>query len=107
MENHDKLSATVFWPADLISPSREEVIQLPLDAAERTRRLREIAGGPLQAIPIQPSRYLVFNEEGKLDAHSVNIEATMIASINEAIAMDDYIAGPAVLVQTEILCDSL
>jgi hypothetical protein len=34
----------------------------------------------------------------------VNITATMIASINESIMPDDYIAGPAVLVYTEILC---
>lgn len=92
-------------PATIIqADGQEKAIHLPADLHTRVRCLSEIVGGPIQSIPLSRGRHLVLNEDGKLLPHEVNVTATMLASCDEAIRIDDYIAGPAVLLNTEALC---
>ena len=102
--NPDRLVAQIIRAENALSLEKDELIQLPEDPQARVHLLREIVGGNIEAVPVSSERHLVMNADGKLQDHKVNITATMIASINESIMPDDYIAGPAVLVYTEILC---
>lgn len=102
--NPERLVAQIIRAENSLWLEKDELIQLPEDPQERLLLLREIVGGNIEAVPLNPERHLVMNANGKLQDHKVNITATMIASINESIMPDDYIAGPAVLVYTEILC---
>lgn len=101
--NPDRLVALIIHAENTLWLKKDELIQLPEDPQARVLRLREIVGGNIEAVPVSSERHLVMNADGKLQDHKVNITATMIASINESIMPDDYIAGPAVLVYTEIL----
>lgn len=85
-------------------PEKNGLIKLPEDPQARLRLLRKIIGGNIEAVPVNIGFHLVINADGKLQDHEVNFTATMIASINESIRPDDYIAGIAVMVHTEILC---
>lgn len=102
--NPERLVAQIIRAESSLWLEKDELIQLPEDPQERLLLLREIVGGNIEAVPLNPERHLVMNANGKLQDHKVNITATMMASINESIMPDDYIAGPAVLVYTEILC---
>lgn len=102
--NPERLVAQIIRAENSLWLEKDELIQLPEDPQERLLLLREIVGGNIEAVPLNPERHLVMNANGKLQDHKVNITATMMASINESIMPDDYIAGPAVLVYTEILC---
>ena len=97
------VTAKVLWPEDLLSPEREEFITLPEELTTRVQRLQEIVGGPIQALPIDTTNFMILNGDGKLQAHKVNVTATMLASIREAISMEDYIAGPAVILDKKYL----
>lgn len=102
--NPDRLVAQIIRAENDLWSEEDELIRLPEDPQSRLLRLREIVGGNIEAVPVKSGRHLVMNADGKLQDHKVNIMATMIASISESIKPDDYIAGPAVLVHTEILC---
>lgn len=102
--NPDRLIAQIIRAENALWLEKDELIQLPEDPQSRLLLLREIVGGNIEAVPVSSERHLVMNADGKLQDHKVNITATMIASISESIMPDDYIAGPAVLVYTEILC---
>ena len=102
--NPDRLVAQIIRAENALCLEKDELINLPEDPQARVRLLREIVGGNIEAVPVSTERHLVMNADGKLQDHKVNITATMMASINESIMPDDYIAGPAVLVYTEILC---
>lgn len=92
------LEARVVMPNDV-----QELIVLPASAAERLQKLQTIVGGHIEAIPLPAGQQMVMNAEGKFGPHQLNITATMIAYIHDAIANDDYIAGPAVIVSTAAL----
>lgn len=102
--NPDRLIAQIIRAENALWLENDELIKLPEDPQARLILLREIVGGNIEAVPLSSERHLVMNADGKLQDHKVNITATMMASINESIMPDDYIAGPAVLVYTEILC---
>jgi len=102
--NPERLVAQIIRAENSLWLEKDELIQLPEDPQARLLLLREIVGGSIEAVPLNAERHLVMNANGKLQDHKVNITATMMASINESIMPDDYIAGPAVLVYTEILC---
>ena len=94
----EHLEAKVVMPNDV-----QELIVLPMGVHERLHKLQDIVGGNIEAIPLPCGQHMVMNADGKLGPHQVNITATMIAFIHEAIADDDYIAGPAVIVSTSVL----
>ena len=102
--NPDRLVAQIIRAENDLWSDTDELIQLPENPESRRLRLREIVGGNIEAVPVNNHRHLVMNADRKLKVHKVNIMATMIASISESITPDDYIAGPAVLVHTEVLC---
>lgn len=101
--NPERLVAQVIRADNALWIDKDELIRLPEDPPTRMKMLREIVGGNIETVPVGHERHLVINADGKLHDHKVNITATMIASINESIMPGDYIAGPAVLVYTEIL----
>lgn len=94
----EHLQARVVLPNNV-----EERIVLPTETKERLHKLQEIVGGQLEAIPLPCGQQMLMNADGKLQPHQINITATMIAFIHEAITADDYIAGPAVIVSTALL----
>lgn len=85
---------TVVIPADPSLPYRYE------DPKEvNTRYLRSITGGDLEWVQMADGGLgMYIHEEGKIIGRPINLRATMLAHLLEAIRPHDYIAGDAVLV---------
>lgn len=65
--------------------------------------LQSIVGGQIQAIDLHDGRFLVCNEEGKLNGLPYNSTATDIAQDSNAIFENDYIVGDAIIINEEDL----
>ncbi len=76
-----------------------DTVALPDGDNARIQKLVDLIGAEyIQAIPISNSRYMLVDENGKLQPHIHNQAATDIAHKAEAIPVSDYIAGTAVIV---------
>ncbi len=98
MDVTDKRTVVVIAANGAVS----EVI-LPSEDMEALHALQDLVGGPIEARPLPERKYLVLNEDAKLDFHFRNEIATELALKAESIQADDYIAGTAVIVDSSVL----
>jgi hypothetical protein len=63
--------------------------------------LKSLVGGYIEIVYNLPmNKMMVINEEGKLEKLPYNFYATNLAVLNRCIATDDYIAGNAVILNS-------
>jgi hypothetical protein len=85
--------------ATLITAAGETVdlaLHEPFD--ERLVQMTSLVGGPIEAIAIDPARYMLIHGHEKNGCHAHNRSATEIARAAQAIPPYDYIAGTALVV---------
>lgn len=70
----------------------------PPSEVESIDLLQQLVGGYVQVVAL-PRQYMFINEEAKMRPHRQNWLATLLAHAAKAIPPDDYIAGPAVLLE--------
>ena len=65
------------------------------------QELKSLVGGYIEIVYNLPmNKMMVINEEGKLEKLPYNFYATNLALFNHSIATDDYIAGKAVILNS-------
>jgi len=77
-----------------VSGDREYVDLTQFPLVERVRKLHEIVGGSLEAIPIGGGQFVLYWEDAKAMDLPTNLPATLLA--RSFLQEDDYIAGIAV-----------
>lgn len=80
--------------AQIIKSNGETVEVAPANGTDFTlSELQSIVGGYIEILEFHDGRYLVLNEEGKLNDLPTNEKATTLAHQNTYLAAWDYIVG--------------
>lgn len=89
--------------AILLHPSGDlDHIDLEDDEIRRVAQLQKLVGGYLEVVALK-NRYMVINENGKIERLEENPVATVVAHDDQAILPDDYIVGISVIVPKEAI----